>query len=133
MLDEFEQELNKIKEEDIDNLNIEELKKEIKRLRDENDLLLEKKKLEEQRRDLLEEKESIKDDIKDTKKGIKPNINNSIFWNMILFIALVLIAGALVTEGREISRYGILLLMPIIILMLNIVGRIEKIKKNKNK
>ena len=102
------------------------IQKEIDELNKEKEHLLKKRSLEEKRLELLEEKESIKEEIEDTKRGIKPiGRDTSVFWNILLLIVLVLLAGGLIAEGKLIGRYAFLLLIPVAILIFKVLDRFK--------
>lgn len=102
------------------------LQREIEELNKERTHLLKKRLLEEKRQELLEERESIKDDIEDAKRGIKPVTKDTqIYWNILLLIVLVIIAGGLIAEGRLMGRYAIILLIPVAVLIFKVLDRFK--------
>lgn len=112
--------------EEVDLSGEEQLQREVDELNKENARLQKKRMLEEKRQELLEEKESLKDDIEDAKKGIKPITNDTpVFWNIVLLLALVVIAGGLLAEGRVMGRYAVVLIIPIGILIFKVLDRFK--------
>lgn len=109
--------------EDVDDKD---LQLQIDKLNKEKELLLKKRKLEEKRQELEEEKEDIKEDIDSLRGGMKPvTKDSSVFWNVLLMIVLVLLAGGLIAEGRLMGRYAVLLLIPIAILIFKVLDKFK--------
>lgn len=88
-----------------------------------SDLEREKRQLE-RMRTLETRKEELKDDISNL-RGKKVFDKNS-FGNILLFISLVLLAGAIAVEGRAMARYSIILLIPIVILLWKLANKFGK-------
>lgn len=103
-----------------------EIQKEIDELSQETKRNRKKKILAEKKLELLEERDSLKDKIDDVEKGIKPIYKDrSLFWNILLLVVLVLIAGGLIAEGRLMGRYAVFILLIVAILILKILDRFK--------